>query len=151
MGLSSRVSLFRYSVRLDVLIMICVVVGVLLATTFGSCSRFPLAETFGTLGNLGAPKDYSIDPTLKVPSGAWNTARDYPKYDVAINSRKLSPDTQVSEMVSPDESMNFFAKTKFSPQCCGSTNSNSQGCSCMNEKQLAYLNSRGGNRTSGDF
>ena len=45
--------------------------------------------------------------------------------------------------------MVIFAKNKFKPECCPSPYSASTGCACMSTEQIAYLNSRGGNR-SGD-
>jgi hypothetical protein len=42
-------------------------------------------------------------------------------------------------------SMLFFKDTKFKPQCCPSSYSNSMGCACINQKQYQYLITRGGN------
>jgi hypothetical protein len=42
-------------------------------------------------------------------------------------------------------SMLFFKDTKFKPQCCPSSYSNSMGCACMNQNQYQYLITRGGN------
>jgi len=41
--------------------------------------------------------------------------------------------------------MLFFKDTKFKPQCCPSSYSNSMGCACMNQNQYQYLITRGGN------
>ena len=42
-------------------------------------------------------------------------------------------------------SMLFFKDTKFKPQCCPSSYSNSMGCACINKNQYQYLITRGGN------
>ena len=42
-------------------------------------------------------------------------------------------------------SMLFFKDTKFKPQCCPSSYSNSMGCACINNSQYKYLIERGGN------
>ena len=42
-------------------------------------------------------------------------------------------------------SMLFFKDTKFKPQCCPSSYSNSMGCACINQNQYQYLITRGGN------
>ncbi len=42
-------------------------------------------------------------------------------------------------------SMLFFKDTKFKPQCCPSSFSNSMGCACINNSQYKYLIERGGN------
>ena len=47
----------------------------------------------------------------------------------------------------PEGELFFFKDTKFSPECCPGTYSNSMGCSCMSQKQFDYLVQRGGNRT----
>jgi hypothetical protein len=42
--------------------------------------------------------------------------------------------------------MNFFANTKFKPECCKNSDySNSQGCACLNNKQKKYLSDRANN------
>jgi hypothetical protein len=42
-------------------------------------------------------------------------------------------------------SMLFFKDTKFKPQCCPSSYSNSMGCACIKNSQYKYLIERGGN------
>ena len=42
-------------------------------------------------------------------------------------------------------SMLFFKDTKFKPQCCPSSYSNSMGCACISNSQYKYLIERGGN------
>jgi hypothetical protein len=41
--------------------------------------------------------------------------------------------------------MDFFANTQFSPKCCPSTYSNSEGCACLSVNQYNNLIQRGGN------
>lgn len=48
----------------------------------------------------------------------------------------------------PDGEMFFFQNNQFKPECCPSPYSASTGCACMSSEQVAYLNSRGGNRSS---
>jgi hypothetical protein len=45
----------------------------------------------------------------------------------------------------PEGELDMFATTKFKPQCCPNTYSNSTGCACMTTKQYKYLIDRGGN------
>ena len=46
----------------------------------------------------------------------------------------------------------LFAKNNASPSCCGSSvYSTSNGCVCVTADQVNYINTRGGNRTAGDF
>ena len=51
------------------------------------------------------------------------------------------------EVPLPEGELVFFDKTKFSPECCPSPYSNSEGCVCASPEQMKYLNERGGNRT----
>jgi len=44
----------------------------------------------------------------------------------------------------------IFDTNKFSPECCPSSYSNSDGCVCASPEQMQYLNERGGNRTLHD-
>lgn len=45
--------------------------------------------------------------------------------------------------------MDFFANTKFKPECCkNSEYSNSSGCACMPNSQQGYLQKRGNNNNS---
>ena len=45
----------------------------------------------------------------------------------------------------PDESMNIFAGTKSSLDCCPSHYSTKDGCLCNTPEQMKYLSSRGNN------
>lgn len=47
-----------------------------------------------------------------------------------------------------DGELFFFQNNQFKPECCPSPYSASTGCACMSSEQVAYLNTRGGNRTS---
>jgi len=45
----------------------------------------------------------------------------------------------------PEGEMFMFANTKFAPECCPNTYSNSSGCACMTGAQYNYLITRSGN------
>jgi len=47
----------------------------------------------------------------------------------------------------PEGELFFFADTKFNPESCPSTYSNSMGCAAMSQPQYNYLMMRGGNHT----
>lgn len=148
MATVTNIRAFGFTIRIEMLIAILIVGAVIFMFSLGSCSRFPIAETFSTLGGLGAELKYTM-PNVATPTGAWNTSRDYPKYTAQLGAGKILPEAQMSAMVQPDQSMFFYGATQFSPKCCGSSASTSQGCSCLNQDQKAYLGSRGGNATTG--
>ena len=56
----------------------------------------------------------------------------------------------MSELTNPDIQLGFFDRTEFRPDCCGS-HSGRGGCACLSKEQIEFLNTRGGNRTSGEF
>jgi hypothetical protein len=47
----------------------------------------------------------------------------------------------------PEGELFFFADTKFNPESCPGTYSNSLGCAAMSQQQYNYLMMRGGNNT----
>ena len=53
------------------------------------------------------------------------------------------------EVPLPEGEMLMFYANKFDPKCCYQPQqySNSTGCACISNKQMQYLNQRGGNRT----
>ena len=133
-------------------ILILVVLYMLISSmTVWSCSRVSMKEGMQL---MGASLDYNMGQGVK------GSLSDYPmQKGSSIEWRKQDHDAYSSEFVSPDQSMDFFAKTDFKPECCGSSYSASGGmntggfasggCACMNKKQIDYLNTRGNNRTTG--
>lgn len=105
---------------------------------------------------IGTNVDYRMGEGVK---GSWENKEQ--KSGPCLDFRPHNHDAYPSEHVSVNDSMHFFSKTNFAPECCGSNYSslgslkeNSGGiggCACMTKKQIDYLNTRGGNRTSGDF
>jgi hypothetical protein len=83
-------------------------------------------------------------------SSSWiNKASSYSKnlgYQQTAEKSDMYMGTQVPL---PDGELFFFQNNQFKPECCPSPYSASTGCACMSSEQIAYLNSRGGNR-SGD-
>jgi hypothetical protein len=83
-------------------------------------------------------------------SSSWiNKASSYSKnlgYQQTAQKSDMYMGTQVPL---PDGELFFFQNNQFKPECCPSPYSASTGCACMSSEQIAYLNSRGGNR-SGD-
>lgn len=59
-------------------------------------------------------------------------------------------DAVMSELVRPDTSLSFFARTKSHPECCGVFSGRS-GCQCLSREQIEFINTRGGNRPYGEF
>ncbi len=104
-------------------------------------------------GETDAFTDYSTykggDNNSDVASSWINKAGAYSKnlgYQQTAQKANMYTGTQVPL---PDGELFFFQNNQFKPECCPSPYSASTGCACMSSEQIAYLNSRGGNR-SGD-
>lgn len=149
----SNMRILGYNINVKVAI-IFIIFGMFLSTmVLGSCSRISLKEG---MSMLGAPLDYKMGEGVK---GSWSNYPD--EKGSSVEWRRQEHDSYTSEHVTPDQTMDFFAKTEFKPECCGSSYSasggmnlqgaTSGGCACLNKKQMNYLNTRGGNRgTHGD-
>lgn len=88
------------------------------------------------------------DNNSDVASSWINKASSYSKnlgYQDVVKKTSSYTGTQVPL---PDGELFFFQNNQFKPECCPSPYSASTGCACMSSEQVAYLNSRGGNRTS---
>lgn len=46
---------------------------------------------------------------------------------------------------SSDNKLDILVNNEFTPECCPSNYSNSNGCACMTSEQINFLNTRGGN------
>jgi len=102
-------------------------------------------------GETDAFTDYSTykggDNNSDVASSWINKADAYSKnlgYQKTAQKANMYTGTQVPL---PDGELFFFQNNQFKPECCPSPYSASTGCACMSSEQIAYLNSRGGNRT----
>jgi hypothetical protein len=102
-------------------------------------------------GETDAFTDYSTykggDNNSDVASSWINKADAYSKnlgYQQTAQKANMYTGTQVPL---PDGELFFFQNNQFKPECCPSPYSASTGCACMSSEQIAYLNSRGGNRT----
>jgi hypothetical protein len=68
-------------------------------------------------------------------NGPKNMQEDYPGVEIPLN----------------EDNLDFFSKTKFAPECCPNTYSIGDGCACMSKDMMVHLNTRGGNKTHGNF
>jgi len=77
--------------------------------------------------------------------GSWGKQRK-------VNTISQQLDTHQGPKVPlPPGQLSFFAQTTFTPECCVppfSGASNADGCACVTEEQVNYINARGGNNTS---
>jgi len=95
-----------------------------------------------SMENMGAQVDYNMSTGV---TGSWGNERK-------VNTISQQLDTHQGPKVPlPPGQLSFFAQTTFTPECCVppfSGASNANGCACVTEEQVNYINARGGNNTS---
>jgi len=152
----------KYTVRLEILVIIFIVWAVLFGHLFCSCSKVGVKEAFqavkkitnknkkkeGFVGaniNYGQSSPYSLGNNKPVNTSSWFTPNlsyrpgTTSKGIQNILNRKKQP------IPLPEGELSIFANTQFSPKCCPNSYSNSMGCACMTVDQYNYLINRGGN------
>jgi hypothetical protein len=118
------------------------------------CSRISLQEGFGMfqeglvminkkLSSKGAELDYKMGSDI---DSSWSDGKGSSGAPVY-----LEKDYESTEIPLPEGQLDFFKGTQFKPECCPSTVSTSTGCACLSKDQIEHINTRGGNRTSGNF
>jgi hypothetical protein len=106
----------------------------------------PVQEGFTGAVNNGQSAPYSLTNYKPVNTSSWFT----PNLTYKAGTK---PGKGVQDILNrpkqpiplPQGEMLMFANTPFSPKCCPSEYSNSQGCACVTVPQRNYLVSRGGN------
>jgi hypothetical protein len=127
-----NVYIFGQKMRLEILMLICLVLGGLIYSMVYGCNR----EGFGP----GAALNYSMGTGVK---SSWEKPRNQ-KRGSYMNKLEANVGGPIPL---PANELLIFKENKFSPECCPSTYSNSMGCVCASSEQMQYLNERGGNRT----
>jgi hypothetical protein len=96
--------------------------------------------------NYGQSSSYDLSINNPVDTSSWMA----PNMTVTPG-QKLNPavkkflDRPKQTLPLPEGEMDLFYNTKFSPECCPNTYSNSKGCACMTGDQYNYLIQRGNN------
>ena len=137
--------------RLEVVIL-CIALGYIMgAHLFCSCLKITPTEGFEMLNDLknviagnGVVKsgcqDNIYDSNGEVLSG-------YNLETPSATSKHLTQNMQGTVIPLPEGKMDFFEKTTFSPECCPSKYSNSNGCACLSFEQMNHISTRGMNST----
>ena len=133
---------FGLECRLEVII-ICLVIGFILGGhLLCSCSRIGLKEGMAI---MGTSLDWKINEGLP---NSWTTKADNYSHEMGYSSSQSKWEQNRGTAVPlPEGQLFMFADNEFKPECCPSTYSSSNGCACMTEEQVKYLNERGGNRS----
>jgi hypothetical protein len=151
-----------YKFRLEILILIVVVSWILFGHLLCGCCRVSLFEgmemakntmkkakegftgannsSYGPEFAAAKSPDYILNPsTWSAPTLTYSPGTAPDAGVKAIWDRPNQP------IPLPKGELDFFATTKFKPECCPNAYSSSTGCACMTVKQYDYLQQRGGN------
>ena len=135
-----EISILGNKVRMEV-VLLCFIVGAVIGRNL-FCNCTINTEGFESLN--GSDINYSIGNGVKL---SW----EHENKDYNYNSwfKDLENNTDGFKPPFPNNlnQLDMLEKNKFSPECCPSTYSNSNGCACITPEQMKYLNNRGGNRT----
>ena len=104
---------------------------------------------------MGSAIDYKMGDGVKTSWENKDTIKNHLDTDAINENDNIYSHLEKNEsgpIPLPDNELLFLNENKFSPDCCPSDYSNSEGCLCAAPEQMKYLNERGGNRTlAGEF
>lgn len=135
-----EITILGYTTSIEFVVLFVIVSFLLWSHWVGGCCRMPVKE--GMISLLPADVQYKLGQGVE---GSWET-KPYVS-DPSKHQRDTYKDVPVPL---PEGSLHFLADNEFKPECCGSTFSSYGGCACLTDKQIGYINTRGGNRTKGD-
>ena len=136
-----KIKLFGISFRLEILIAIVVVYLILSGHLFCGCSKLNFKEAFVVAKTLGeATLDYRMGDGVE---GSWDGKKQ--------QDRDFSETVVGGTHVPLTDTLFFFRDNKGQHKNCNTNYSSSTGCIGLTAEQNKYLNSRGGNRITGNF
>lgn len=139
-----------YKCRVEVLVLIAVIAGLVFLQTGVACSSCDMSkEGFSSPGaklSIGSFKEYSLGDNTPVDTSKWGTpSLVLKKGEKPSEGAQSILDRPAQPVPLPKDQLSMFANTEFKPECCPNTYSNGSGCACMTVNQYNYLVSRGGN------
>jgi hypothetical protein len=113
----------------------------------GTTESFRSIEGFtGANTNYGESSQYDLTNDMPLDTSSWSaqnmTVTPGQPLSAGVKQFLARPQQQLPL---PEGEMLFLANSKFSPECCPSTYSSSQGCWCGTSEDYNYLITRGGN------
>jgi hypothetical protein len=100
----------------------------------------------GANTNYGESSAYDLSDSMPVDTSSWSAQNMtvVPGQPLSEGVKKVL-DRPEQQLPLPEGEMLMFANTKFAPEYCPNTYSNSSGCAAMSVGQYNYLITRGGN------
>jgi hypothetical protein len=100
----------------------------------------------GANTNYGESSQYDLTMNNPVDTSSWMAPNMVVKPGEPLNPAvKAFLARPKQQLPLPEGELDFFANTRFAPEFCPNTYSNSQGCAEMSVGQYNYLITRGGN------
>jgi hypothetical protein len=100
----------------------------------------------GANTNYGESSQYSLGDYSPVDTSSWSAQNMTVTQGQPLSAGvKQFLDRPEQPVPLPEGEMFMFANTKFAPEYCPNTYSNSSGCAAMTGAQYNYLITRGGN------
>lgn len=149
-----NISIFGFTFRLEVLLIIVLLWWIMWGHVLCSCSRGnSLLEDFSNINK--ASFDYTMKnfkegfsqiKTNGPNTNSWFTPKlTYTKGDTPNKAVQSILNRKQQQLPLPEGQLDFLASVPFKPECCPNAYSNSSGCACMTAKDYNYLINRGGN------
>lgn len=162
-----------YEFRGELLILICVMLWIIIASTCFSCIKVNIGieEGFQMIKNVvyNGADPTKKDPVLYNPATPliYKDLNVYPRTPVspaenlAVSSMtggdllpstgdigggaEYKPTPGYKAFQLPADKMDIMSTTSFKPECCPSVYSNSNGCACISTDEYKFFAERGGN------
>ena len=100
----------------------------------------------GANTNYGESSQYDLSVNNPIDTSSWMAPNMVVKPGEPLNPAvKAFLARPKQQLPLPEGELDFFANTRFAPEFCPNTYSNSQGCAEMSVGQYNYLITRGGN------
>lgn len=128
------VKLFDMKLRVE-----CIVISMIIGAVLG-CHLVCGCATQEGMDVAGSALGYKMNQGVHM-----DKYESKPAMSEMNGGSRLSPTVPL-----PEGQLFMYANNEFNGKCCENSNvSGANGCACITKEQYDYLNSRGGNRTSG--
>jgi len=155
-----NISLFGYKMNIITLLLVAIVIILVSNTFYGCHNPYALIEGVDTMTddkkkkegfagantNYGESSQYDLSVNNPIDTSSWMAPNMVVKPGEPLNPAvKAFLARPKQQLPLPEGELDFFANTRFAPEFCPNTYSNSQGCAEMSVGQYNYLITRGGN------
>jgi len=135
-------------------VLLFLIIGMILGShLFCSCTSLTVNGAPASIGNV-IKETFVSRNAANIRASVYDSVSDwehaalnYAKHVGSHDNTKSGQYYKGGAIPLPPGELLIFAENPIKPECCPSYYSSSTGCVCASQKQLDYLNQRGGNRT----